>query len=40
MQIIIVTFLGKFAHTVRLGWQLWLASIIIGLVRLVQFLQT
>jgi Ca2+-transporting ATPase len=32
LQIIIVTFLGKFAHTVRLGWQLWLASIIIGLV--------
>ncbi|KAG7582787.1 Cation-transporting P-type ATPase N-terminal [Arabidopsis suecica] len=32
LQILIVTFLGKFAHTVRLGWQLWLASILIGLV--------
>lgn len=32
MQILIVTFLGEFAHTVALSWQLWLASIAIGLV--------
>ncbi|KAF2541758.1 hypothetical protein F2Q68_00032186 [Brassica cretica] len=32
LQIIIVTFLGEFAHTVALSWQLWLASIVIGLV--------
>lgn len=32
LQIIIVTFLGQFAHTVPLSWQLWLASIVIGLV--------
>ncbi|KAF3545357.1 hypothetical protein DY000_02004686 [Brassica cretica] len=33
LQILIVTFLGEFAHTVPLSWQLWLASIVIGLVR-------
>ncbi|CAN6999936.1 unnamed protein product [Brassica rapa subsp. trilocularis] len=32
LQILIVTFLGEFAHTVALSWQLWLASIAIGLV--------
>ncbi|KAH0904042.1 hypothetical protein HID58_043545 [Brassica napus] len=32
LQILIVTFLGEFAHTVALSWQLWLASIVIGLV--------
>ncbi|CAN7011596.1 unnamed protein product [Brassica rapa subsp. trilocularis] len=32
LQILIVTFLGEFAHTVPLSWQLWLASIVIGLV--------
>ncbi|KAF3601537.1 hypothetical protein F2Q69_00037648 [Brassica cretica] len=32
LQIIIVTFIGEFAHTVALSWQLWLASIVIGLV--------
>ncbi|XP_021895927.1 calcium-transporting ATPase 9, plasma membrane-type [Carica papaya] len=31
LQIIIVTFLGNFASTVRISWKLWLASIGIGL---------
>lgn len=32
LQIVIIEFLGKFASTVRLNWQLWLVSLIIGLV--------
>ncbi|KAG5036370.1 hypothetical protein JHK86_017210 [Glycine max] len=35
LQIIIIEFLGKFTSTVRLDWKLWLASLGIGLVRLV-----
>ncbi|KAH7564902.1 hypothetical protein JRO89_XS09G0062000 [Xanthoceras sorbifolium] len=38
LQIIIVEFLGKFTDTVRLDWQLWLASVIIGILRWVQLL--
>ncbi|KAE9587701.1 putative calcium-transporting ATPase [Lupinus albus] len=32
LQIIIIEFLGKFTTTVRLNWQQWLISIIIGLI--------
>ncbi|KAM7260123.1 hypothetical protein ACFE04_015864 [Oxalis oulophora] len=32
LQIIIVTFLGKFTSTVRLSWKLWLLSIVIGII--------
>ncbi|KAI3775302.1 hypothetical protein L1987_49873 [Smallanthus sonchifolius] len=32
LQVIIIMFLGKFTTTVRLSWQLWLVSIVIGLV--------
>ncbi|GKU90260.1 hypothetical protein SLEP1_g4269 [Rubroshorea leprosula] len=35
LQIIIIQFLGKFTSTVRLDWKLWLASLGIGLFRLV-----
>ncbi|KAK9697974.1 hypothetical protein RND81_08G074200 [Saponaria officinalis] len=31
-QIIIIEFLGKFASTVRLSWQLWLVCILIGFI--------
>jgi len=31
-QIILIMFLGKFTSTVKLSWQLWLVSIIIGLI--------
>ena len=33
-QIIIVEFLGKFAQTVPLSWELWLTSVLIGAVSL------
>nr|XP_043624987.1 calcium-transporting ATPase 10, plasma membrane-type-like [Erigeron canadensis]XP_043624988.1 calcium-transporting ATPase 10, plasma membrane-type-like [Erigeron canadensis] len=32
LQVIIIMFLGKFTTTVRLSWQLWLVSIIIGII--------
>ncbi|KAK1417096.1 hypothetical protein QVD17_26218 [Tagetes erecta] len=32
LQVIIIMFLGKFTTTVRLSWQLWLVSIVIGLI--------
>nr|XP_043619549.1 calcium-transporting ATPase 8, plasma membrane-type-like [Erigeron canadensis]XP_043619550.1 calcium-transporting ATPase 8, plasma membrane-type-like [Erigeron canadensis] len=32
LQVLIVMFLGKFTTTVRLSWQLWLASIVIGII--------
>ncbi|XP_009757245.1 calcium-transporting ATPase 8, plasma membrane-type [Nicotiana tabacum] len=32
LQVIIIFFLGKFVSTVRLSWQLWLVSIVIGLI--------
>ncbi|GAB2268483.1 Calcium-transporting ATPase 9, plasma membrane-type [Dionaea muscipula] len=32
LQIIIIEFLGKFSSTVRLSWQLWLISVVLGLV--------
>ncbi|KAM0017791.1 putative P-type Ca(2+) transporter [Helianthus debilis subsp. tardiflorus] len=32
LQVIIIMFLGKFTTTVRLSWQYWLISIIVGLV--------
>ncbi|KAK9059539.1 hypothetical protein SSX86_020243 [Deinandra increscens subsp. villosa] len=32
LQVVIVMFLGKFASTVRLSWQLWLVSIAIGFI--------
>ncbi|XP_071709373.1 calcium-transporting ATPase 9, plasma membrane-type-like [Rutidosis leptorrhynchoides] len=32
LQVIIIMFFGKFTTTVRLSWQLWLVSIVIGLV--------
>ncbi|XP_071723051.1 calcium-transporting ATPase 10, plasma membrane-type-like [Rutidosis leptorrhynchoides] len=32
LQIVIVMFLGKFTTTVRLSWQLWLVSIVIGFI--------
>ncbi|KAM7477868.1 hypothetical protein LguiA_026081 [Lonicera macranthoides] len=31
-QIILIMFLGKFTSTVRLSWQLWIVSIVIGLI--------
>lgn len=31
-QVIIVEFLGNFASTVPLSWELWLVSILLGLV--------
>jgi Ca2+-transporting ATPase len=34
-QIIIVEFLGTFANTVPLSWELWLASVLIGAASLV-----
>jgi len=34
-QIVIVEFLGTFANTVPLSWELWLASILIGAASLV-----
>ncbi|KAK1293390.1 putative calcium-transporting ATPase 4, plasma membrane-type [Acorus calamus] len=34
-QVIIVEFLGTFASTVHLGWQLWLASVLIGSVSMI-----
>lgn len=34
-QIVIVEFLGTFASTVPLSWELWLASILIGAASLV-----
>lgn len=37
VQAIIVEFLGKFAKTEKLSWQLWLVSIGIGFIRLVAF---
>lgn len=33
-QVIIVEFLGTFASTVPLSWQLWLLSVVIGAVTL------
>ncbi|XP_021751209.1 calcium-transporting ATPase 10, plasma membrane-type-like isoform X2 [Chenopodium quinoa] len=30
LQIVIVEFLGKFAKTVRLNWQMWLVCVVIG----------
>lgn len=33
-QVIIVEFLGTFASTVPLSWQLWILSIVIGVVSL------
>ncbi|KAG5594187.1 hypothetical protein H5410_035419 [Solanum commersonii] len=32
LQVIIIFFLGKFTSTVRLSWQLWLVSIVIGVI--------
>ncbi|KAL2930200.1 Calcium-transporting ATPase 8 plasma membrane-type [Bienertia sinuspersici] len=32
LQIVIVEFLGKFAKTVKLNWQLWLVCVVIGLI--------
>ncbi|KAL8151668.1 hypothetical protein V2J09_021476 [Rumex salicifolius] len=32
LQIIIIEFLGKFASTVKLDWQLWLVCIVIGFI--------
>ncbi|XP_076892651.1 calcium-transporting ATPase 8, plasma membrane-type-like [Bidens hawaiensis] len=32
LQVIIIMFLGKFTTTVRLSWQFWLISIVIGLI--------
>ncbi|XP_026457965.1 calcium-transporting ATPase 10, plasma membrane-type-like [Papaver somniferum] len=32
LQVVIIIFLGKFTGTVRLSWQLWLTSIIIGFI--------
>ncbi|KAK4838265.1 hypothetical protein QYF36_012378 [Acer negundo] len=32
LQILIIEFLGKFTKTVQLDWQLWLASVLIGIV--------
>lgn len=32
LQIIIVEFLGKFAKTVKLNWQLWIVCVVIGLI--------
>ncbi|KAJ9548472.1 hypothetical protein OSB04_021015 [Centaurea solstitialis] len=32
LQVLIIMFLGKFTTTVRLSWQLWLVSIVIGLI--------
>ena len=29
-QVIIVQYLGNFANTVQLSWQLWLVSVLIG----------
>ncbi|PKU65343.1 Calcium-transporting ATPase 4, plasma membrane-type [Dendrobium catenatum] len=34
-QVIIVEFLGAFANTVPLSWQLWLLSVLIGSVSLI-----
>lgn len=34
-QVIIVEFLGTFASTVPLGWQLWLLSLLIGSISLI-----
>lgn len=31
LQVIIIEFLGKFTSTVKLGWRLWVVSIVIGL---------
>ncbi|KAM0039261.1 putative P-type Ca(2+) transporter [Helianthus debilis subsp. tardiflorus] len=31
LQVMIIQFLGKFTSTVRLGWNLWLVSIVIGI---------
>ncbi|KAL2539088.1 Calcium-transporting ATPase 9 [Abeliophyllum distichum] len=31
LQIIIIEFLGKFTHTVKLNWKLWLVSLVIGI---------
>jgi len=33
LQVLIIFFLSKFTSTVRLSWQLWLASIVIGIIR-------
>ncbi|CAA2987917.1 calcium-transporting ATPase 10, plasma membrane-type [Olea europaea subsp. europaea] len=35
LQVIIITFLGKFTSTIRLSWKLWLVSIAIGAIRFV-----
>ncbi|CAI9753635.1 unnamed protein product [Fraxinus pennsylvanica] len=35
LQVIIITFLGKFTSTVRLSWKLWLVSVAIGTIRFV-----
>ncbi|KAL4590044.1 hypothetical protein LXL04_002962 [Taraxacum kok-saghyz] len=32
LQVIIIMFLGKFTTTVRLSWQFWLVSIVIGII--------
>lgn len=32
LQVIIIMFLGKFTSTVRLSWQLWLVSVVIGFI--------
>ncbi|KAJ0654584.1 putative P-type Ca(2+) transporter [Helianthus annuus] len=32
LQVMIIQFLGKFTSTVRLGWNLWLVSIVIGII--------
>lgn len=34
-QVIIVQFLGTFASTVPLSWQLWLRSVLIGLISMI-----
>ncbi|EPS73459.1 hypothetical protein M569_01296, partial [Genlisea aurea] len=34
LQVIIIFFLGRFASTVHLSWELWLASLVIGIISL------
>lgn len=37
VQVMIIMFLGKFTSSVRLSWQLWIVSIVIGVLRSVIF---
>lgn len=38
VQVMIIMFLGKFTSSVRLSWQLWIVSIVIGVLRSVYLL--